>query len=733
MQMDGDGQEPMDSQVRATGPVWPVRSGAVPPLADGFSARPETAPGLAARLVPGAVVALVGGRAAAKRPRKRLESTGKTQLAVFCAESLWRSREVDLLVWVAATSRASVLSGYVEAAAAIGTDPADVAESVAARFASWLGETARPWLVVLDDLRDAADLDGLWPQGPAGRVLITAPGEETVSGEPRAQVLPVGAFSTREALSYLMGRLTADPDQRHGAIDLTSELGGEPSALAQASAVTATSRLSCHDYRDYFTKRQAHLAQHADGGRVAASAVTWTVSAEQAERLSPGGAAQLLLALAALLGCQAIPATVFTTSAACGYLAGGGAGAAVEPERAWDAVLSLEQTGLLAIGPASTPPAVWMSPMVAAQVRAAMPEGMLDRAVTAAADALLEVWPENEPQPWLAAGLRSCAASLQQHAGERLWAADSCHPLLPRAGRSLDGARLAGPAAGHWTQLAATSDRILGPDNPGTLMAGSHLAQALLAAGQAADAVSWSQRVAAGHTRMLGPDHPGTIAARMSLGHALMAAGQPGHAVTVLGEAATDYERVRGPDHLHTLSARDDLAAAYRAAGKHADATGLYQRTLTDREHVQGPRHPDTMTAREKLADACLADGRVKEAISHYKRTLADRERVLGPDHMDTIAARRNIASANHSAGKMATALPLYEQVCADYERVLGADHPDTLTRRADLARAYYAAGRLTDATTLLRDTLSRCEQALPPGDPLTQTLRKSMTNIAGG
>src|ERR1017187_450898 len=277
MQMDGDGQQPTGSQVRATGPVWPVRSGGVPPLADGFRARPETAPGLAARLVPGAVVALVGGLASAKRPRKRLESTGKTQLAVFSAESLWRSREVDLLVWVAATSRASVLSGYVEAAAAMGPGPAGAAESVAARFASWLGETATPWLVVLDDLRDAADLDGLWPQGPAGRVLITAPGEETVSGEPRAQVLPVGAFSTREALSYLMGRLTADPDQRHGAIDLAAELDGEPSALAQASAVIASSRLSCHDYRDYFTKRQAHLAQHADSEaseRVAAAAVT---------------------------------------------------------------------------------------------------------------------------------------------------------------------------------------------------------------------------------------------------------------------------------------------------------------------------------------------------------------------------------------------------------------------------------------------------------------------------
>ena len=165
-----------------------------------------------------AAVALVPGRVAAEGSRDWLGSCGKTQLAVSFAESLWQSREVDLLVWVVATSRASVLSGYVEAAvAAMGADPASDAESVAARFVGWLGETSRPWLVVLDDLSDAADLEGLWPAGPAGRVLITTTNSAAVCpASSGALVLPVGAFSPREALSYLMGRLTADPDQRIG-------------------------------------------------------------------------------------------------------------------------------------------------------------------------------------------------------------------------------------------------------------------------------------------------------------------------------------------------------------------------------------------------------------------------------------------------------------------------------------------------------------------------------------
>jgi tetratricopeptide (TPR) repeat protein len=700
----------------------------MPPLADGFSSRPETAPDLNTALVPGAAVVLAPGRTAGEGSPDWPASCGKTQLAVYFAESLWRSRMVDLLVWVVATSRASVVSGFAEAAAATGSDDAGTAESAADHFMGWLSQTSRPWMVVLDDLRNAADLDGLWPEGPAGRVLITTANSATVSGR-KALTLPVREFSMREALSYLMGRLTADPDQRVGAIDLVGDLGCEPPALFQASAVISCSGLSCRDYRDYFAQRRAQLAEMADEGQ--AAAVTWTLSVEQAERLSPGGGAQYLLALAALLDGHGIPGAVVTTPAVSEYLAAG-TGTAMDPNRAWGALLSLERAGLLVIDPATTPPTVRMAEVVQAAIRTATPKRIAERAARAAADALVEVWPEPEPEPWLAAGLRSCAESLRQEAGDVLWETGSCHPLLPRAGRSLDDARLTGPAVSYWRELAATSDRILGPGSPDTLMAGSHLAAALMAAGQAAEAVAWSQWVLAGRTRLLGPDSPGTIAARADLGRAFLASGQAGAAIPVLEEAVSECERVRGVDHLDTLSARDELAAACRSAGKPDDAIRLYRRTLADRERIQGQRHPDTMTTREQLADAYRAEGRSKDAISQFKRVLADRERVLGADHLDTIAARANLASAYHSAGKMSVGLQLHEQACQGYERVLGPDHPETLARRADLANTFYAVGRLTDATTMLRDTVERCERALPPGDPLTRSLRESLANIAG-
>ena len=241
--------------------------------------------------------------------------------------------------------------------------------------------------MVLDDLRDAADLDGLWPAGPAGRVLITAADAAAVPGEPRVRVLAVPAFSTREALGYLSGRLTTDPDQRSGAIDLAGELGGEPAALAQAGAVIVSSGIRCREYRDYFAQRRAQLA------RPAAGRCPRRRSPGRCRRSTPGswrpaGAPGRCWCWPRCWAATAIPGTVFTAPAACQYLTARAPRRRPDPQRAWSAVLALERAGLLAIDAAATPPAVWVSPALQAAVRAAAPPELLDRAVRAAADAL---------------------------------------------------------------------------------------------------------------------------------------------------------------------------------------------------------------------------------------------------------------------------------------------------------------------------------------------------------
>jgi len=716
-------------------PSWPIRSGTVPALADGFSARLETAPGLAAALQAGAAVALVPDRAPAPAPvpgpvaapeaQDWLRSSGKTQLAAAFAQWLWQSGDVDLLVWIEATSRASVLSGYAAATAAVtGRDQASSCESVAAQFLSWLGETSRSWMVVFDDLAGSADLDGLWPAGPAGRVLVTSADAAAVPSS--VQVMPVGPFSLREAINYLNGRMSADPDKRHGAIELAQDLDFEPVALTQASAVIANSPLSCREYRTHFVRSREQLAD-SSSARPPAAAVTWTFSFGRADQLAPGGSAQLLLALAALLDGHGIPQTVFATPAAGDFLASGVVPA--NSERADAALAALEQTGLLTVEPVTAPPTVRISPVLQVALRAAMPEGMLDQAASSVADALLQAWPERELPGWPASGLRSCVATLRRITGNLLWGG-GCHPVLVRAGDSLDRARLTKPAVDHWRDLATTSGRLLGGGHPDTMLASQRLADAYLAAGRADDAIAWFQWILDSRTRKLGPDHRDVIEARCRLGHALVAAGQAADAIAVLESVVPQFEQACGPGHASTLGARDELAAAYLAAGQYSEAITLYRRTLADRERAQGARHPQTMTTRHGLADAYLASGRAKEAVAAYKRVVADRERVLGPDHLDTLTARNDLGAAYQQTGKTAAAELACELAWAGLERVLGPRHPDTLRSRARLAEVYRRLGRYGDARVLLRDTVGRLERILPDDDPLIIELRQSLADI---
>jgi tetratricopeptide (TPR) repeat protein len=718
---------------RPAEPAQRFRIGEVPSLAGGFTDRPDTVGSLTDVLVPGSAIALVPNQASADGLSNWLGVCGKTQIAVMIAESLWRSYLINALIWISASNRAAVLSGFVQASVpATGVEPTGTADSVAVRFVSWLGETRQPWLVVLDDLPEAVDLSGLWPDGSAGRLLITSPRPAPAIGRPGTRVIPVGFFSTREALNGLHERLSANPVQRQGAIDLVETLGREPLALGQASAVVASSNLTCRDYRDLFVQRREEVWTGAQE-IPSAAAVTWILSLERAESLLPGPSVRLMLVFLALLDGHGIPGAVFGAQALIAYLGGGPIAAtpfsAADPRQVWDVLLALERVGLISLNRELTPPTVLMSSALQAAIKLAAPAEFQEPAARAAASALLEVWPADEPTPWAAASLRANAASLQDSAIDALWA-DGCHPLLLRVGRSLDEARLAGPAVEFWQDLAARCDAKLTPGHPDALVVAAQLAAAYLTAGNAEEAVQWHQRVLADRTRELAAGHPAIVAARVSLARALIMVGQAADAVTVMLRAVAEYEQSRGDGHPETLSARDELATAYQAAGDYAAAGRLLARSLSDRERLQGPRDPLTMATRELLATACLAEGKIKDAISHYKRVLSDREKVLGRAHLDTIATAASLSAAYEAAGRMPAAMQLAERCCADSERILGPDHADTLARRVNLALLYYRVGRVGDAVALLHDTAVRCERVLPYGDPLTRTVHQSLLNM---
>jgi tetratricopeptide (TPR) repeat protein len=707
---------------------WPVRSGLFPPVADAFIAR-EAVPGIRQALMPAGSVALVADGTPGGSSTGRDRPCGRTQLASWAAGALWNARAADLLAWVPASSRVSVLSAYVRVAAELGLDHGD-ADLVAARLLAWLAGTRRPWLIVLDDLRDGADMTGLWPGGPAGRVLVTAADTTVLAGGPQALEVRVPPFSLREAMGFLSARLTEDPDQRNGAIDLAGVTGGEPAALAMAAEVIAATGVSCREYLCWFTQRRDELAPA--GYASSPADVAWTLSADVAGQMIPAGGTWPLLVLAALLDGSGIPAIVFTAPAVRGYLAGPDSGSALAPGEAQAMVLALARAGLLTIdATAPAGPVARMSRQVQQAVLAAAPPGLAGRAACAAASALVQAWPGEQPHSWLAAALRSSAAALQHAAGDVLWA-EGCHRLLPAAGRSLEDAGMAGPAASWWRMVAGGASRLLGPEHPDTLASASRLAAALVTAGEPAEAVTWAELALAGWARIRGTADPAAITAQVTLGRCLAAAGKAGDAAAVLDHAARLSEQMHGGGDPGTLAARDEHAVVLLAAGHRAEAVRCCQQAVSGYERRYGEVHAAALAARARLAAACLAAGLPQDAVTEYGRVLAAREKACGADHLDTLAARTGLAGALTAAGDISAALQHRQQACAGYVRVLGADHPDALAARADLARAYSAAGQLGDAVLELRDAIRCSERALSPGDPMTVALREALACMGG-
>jgi len=313
-------RHPEGAPARAGEVSWPLLSGLIPQLADAHVPRQETGLGLAASLAPGDTAVLIPDQEAS-RTLGGLGGTGKTQLALSVAHALWDRRALDLVLWLTPTSRDAVVTCYAQAMHDVsGMATEDGPEVAAAHFLDWLAETDRPWLVILDDLADTAVLEGLWPHGPQGRVLVTSRRAGTAVRAYRPRAVEVGPLSPREALAYLSGKLHGDPDQWIGALDLAGDLGFLPIALAQAAALMAETGLDCRQYRARVADRMQRLAGGPAGAYPSIVASTWALATEFAEQIPPAGLARPALALAAMLDPNGIPGAVLTSQAACAYL-----------------------------------------------------------------------------------------------------------------------------------------------------------------------------------------------------------------------------------------------------------------------------------------------------------------------------------------------------------------------------------------------------------------------------
>lgn len=746
---------------------WPVVVGVIPPEPEHYQRRPvddqltQVVQDNSA-VVLGQVVSGMGG-------------VGKTQIAIHHTISLLEADEVDLVVWVQATDRASIIQTYAQAAHTV--IPGRVSESpeqAAHQFRAWLQNTSKRWLVVLDNLDDPDQTQGLWPPttargptpnqpetkrrwelfrqttkkppkapSPQGRVVVTTRRADLIPPGRDRVVLPVGLYTPEEALDYLASALRSlvVPPVEEGLRDLAEELGYLPLALSHAAAYLAdpTSHTGCSDYLQRFRARKDALhrllpQQNLPEDYPWTVATTWAISIEHANALAPQGLAQPLMRLIGLLDPSGIPMILFATPTVRDYLAlNRPEGDVPSVGDIMDTFRVLERLHLVGAVPSKEegPLSAGLVTVHRVLQRATRdhPHTCPDQvAITTAADAIAQMWPNYVHATLYGQFLRSNTAALADHAGLRLWEPES-HPVLFHAGTSLGESGSVKEACDYWNDLLAKSIRLLGHSHLHTLSTRSHLALWQAEAGNLAKARIEFEALLQDRSRVLGSDHPHTLATRDKIATCRMIAGDSSGAKDELESLLPDLIRVLGHDDPHTLNARSKIASCWADMGDAARAASEFETLLQDQARALGPDHPHTLATRNNFGACQARTGDIEVSKIELETLLHDLIHKLGPDHPYTLNARNNLAHRRADIGDVSTAVAELEALCEDQFRIFGPDHPGTFTARNNLASMRAQLGDSLRATAELESLLQDEARHLSPDHPITLTTRKNLAS----
>jgi tetratricopeptide (TPR) repeat protein len=541
---------------------------------------------------------------------------GKTQLAAEYVRSV--EQDLDVLVWVTASSRSSIVAAYAEAAVELcGADPQDP-EHAAQKLLQRLdtaGQPALRWLIVLDSLADPGNLNhelypSLWPPPSAhgGTLVTTRRRDMTPFPEEFAQV-EVSLFDRETAVAYLNGHLS-----RHGRreptaqlAELAADLGHLPLALSQAAAYLVTAGIRCDEFRQQFARKKlaAMLPDPSalPDGQAVTVATTWALSVEYANRLSV--LAEPMLHVTAMLAPEGIPRTVLAAKPVRGFLAqfhtGDASQDGTEPstEDCTAALQALHRLSLIDHDTNNPVAAVRVHQLVQKATREALSPDHFQVFAVTAADGLYTAWPDDVTQPVVEEAVRANALALIDCANEALWSTDSIHPVLELPGISLyEGGQLRA-AVGYFTQLLAQAETRL-----------EHGSRAL-------------RRI------------------RRFLGRAQSMSGDTQEGIATLSavrDELTVLLQTASPNGLETAEYAETLLALANALGHSGQqkAAAATLAELLQAVHSESIGVAKFLMIRHDYAHWLFESGNTEKAQEVYEQVRDERLRVLGPEDMET-------------------------------------------------------------------------------------------------
>lgn len=220
--------------------------------------------------------------------------------------------------------------------------------------------------------------------------------------------------------------------------------------------------------------------------------------------------------------------------------------------------------------------------------------------------------------------------------------------------------------------------------------------------------------------RILGPDDPETIVASSNHAFMLLSLNRFVEAEPLYAEVEMRSRSVLGDKDPGTLQALNDHALVLEKLGRLAEAEPLYRQAYDGRIEVLGERDPATILSLNNYALILIARGRYTEAESKMADALRLHREIHGANYADTLLVLNNYAYLLSLLGRPKEAEPLLVEAVEASRTLFGAGDVQTLKVMGTLGDVLRQNGKVQDAFTLAGEVLDLSTQLLGREDPFT-------------
>ncbi|WP_433057110.1 FxSxx-COOH system tetratricopeptide repeat protein [Dactylosporangium sp. CS-033363] len=682
---------------------------AVPQRNSGFVGRDGVLDEIGRRLDSGLVALLPDAR-------HSLGGTGKTQLALEYAHRF--AGEYDLVWWVPAEQVAPMRVALAGLARALKVrESNDLNRTLQAlRETLERGSQYRRWLLIFDNASRPEDIEPYLPRG-IGHVLVT-------SRNPRwadmGHAIEIGAFTRAESVLLLRRRSPAiSGSQAH---TLAARLGDVPMAMEQAAATQNATGWTAAEYVERYDVLRREMGGTSERPEYPSPiVVTWNLAyAELAER-NPGAAR--LLDVCAFLAGEPVSWNVLWESRGAGLPAP--LGSLVRVEKALRTALrELDRFGLAQVDPALQSVQVHRLGQLLLLERLEVKEYPIYQ--QAAHDVLTAADPAipDDPASW--PRYEELSAHLL-YSDLLAGATDESRQLMLHYVRFLfvrgdhDSSRTVAQHAYDRWRLS------LSDEHEDTLAAAYHLANAMRAGGDAAEAAKLNQQTLATLRRVFGDDDESTLMTANSVGADLRLRGEFVAARNVDLDNLDRYRRLFGEAYPRTLRCANNLAVDMRLLGDFRQARVIDEQTLMHRRRVLPHPHPETLWSLISLAHNRFGLGEHEVAIEILTDALPLHADAFGEDHSAVLTGRRYLAMALRRGGAYARARKEAEATMALWLEKYGDHSADTLSAILTYANCVRACGEFATSRAAAQQAADGFTAILGERHPFTHAAQAAL------